>query len=434
MRFQPTRSILTAVFTVAVILLWAPSTSPAQGRMGMARSRSKSMLKVIAKTIEKNFYDPELHGLDWKRLQKEAKQKIERANNVGDMMVAIYSMVSKLKDSHTIFAPPPRTSEPLFGFEAKPFGENIFVYEVKKGGAAYKAGIRAGDRLLKVNNFTVERKTFLTMMFFYRVLHNVHSLNLVVSTDNGPPRTVPLQARIRKKKAREDLTNLENVLRLIHEAAWAGRETYFHNGYKSDIGYIQLPTFNAGEKFLRKILSKYPDSKAFIVDLRGNLGGSVETLKQLTGFFEPKETSIADLIGRKKTEPLKVKPKKPNFPIPLFILVDSESASASEMFAYHFQSTGRAVVIGDQTMGAGTAARIHSKQIGAGVAVAFAVQVAEFRVRFPNGEEIENKGVTPDKVCLPTGADLREDRDPCLRLALQLAREATSYQEEKKTE
>lgn len=432
MRFQRAGSRFFATLIASSILFLAVIQSPAQGRLKMERARSKSILKIVAKTIEKKFYDPTLRGLNWKSLRSQAKQKIENAQSLGDMMVAIYSMIAALKDSHTVFVPPQRTNDPLFGFEAKAFGNDVYIYEVKDGSAAEKAGIQAGDRLLRVNNLTAERKTFQTMMYFYRVLHNVQALNLMVATGDEPPRTILLRAKIKKRKAREDLTDIENVLNLIHEAT-SEKVIYYHHSYKGDIGYIQLPVFQASDRFLRKILSKHPDSKAFIVDLRGNLGGSLETLIKLAGFFEPKKISIADLVGRKKTEPLVVKPLRPNFPVPLFILVDSESASASEVFAYHFQSTGRAVVIGDQTMGAVTASRIYSRQIGAGVAVLFAVQVAEHQIRFPNGQAIENKGVTPDQVCIPTGKDLSEDRDPCLGLALRLAREATGYTEETAT-
>ncbi len=52
----------------------------------------------------------------------------------------------------------------------------------------------------------------------------------------------------------------------------------------------------------------------------------------------------------------------------------------------------------------------------------YAIQIAVGRVVFPDGEELEHKGVTPDEFCVPTGEDLRKEHDPCLIKALALAR------------
>src|SRR5262245_30959462 len=74
--------------------------------LGNERYRMKSMAKTVADEIEKRYYDANLKGLDWKVQLEEAKQKIDRAKNVSEMLTAIYVMVDKLKDSHTHFLPP----------------------------------------------------------------------------------------------------------------------------------------------------------------------------------------------------------------------------------------------------------------------------------------------------------------------------------------
>ncbi len=104
--------------------------------------------------------------------------------------------------------------------------------------------------------------------------------------------------------------------------------------------------------------------------------------------------------------------------------MDAESASAAEVFARHFQRTGRAVLIGDQTSGRVTVSETYGHSVGIDIVVVYGTQVAVARLVFPDGEELEGRGVTPDISCLPSVEDLRQERDPCLNRAYQLARES----------
>jgi hypothetical protein len=71
-----------------------------------------------------------------------------------------------------------------------------------------------------------------------------------------------------------------------------------------------------------------------------------------------------------------------------------------------------------------TASRVHAESIGTDTVVPFGIQVAEGRVVFPDGLELEKRGVTPDYPCLPTEDDLRKESDPCHVKALLEARKA----------
>jgi len=78
----------------------------------------KDILSVVSKEIEKNYFDSQLKGLDWKGLTAQAKEKIEKAGTVSDMVTAIFALVDKLQDSHTIFSTGTRGDQ--FGFNARP--------------------------------------------------------------------------------------------------------------------------------------------------------------------------------------------------------------------------------------------------------------------------------------------------------------------------
>src|SRR5260221_13808338 len=98
----------------------------------MERTRAKWMLKTVAGDLEKNFYDPQMRGLDWKALYAQTIERIEKAATVNQVYLSIFSMVDKLDDSHTIFLPPQRAARPMFGFKAKAYGDAIYIYDIRK--------------------------------------------------------------------------------------------------------------------------------------------------------------------------------------------------------------------------------------------------------------------------------------------------------------
>src|SRR4051794_5055880 len=80
----------------------------AGSNVSFERSRMQDILSRVSKDIEKYYYDPKLNGLDWKALTAQSKEKIGQAESVGPMLTAIFSLVDKLHDSHTVFLPPAR--------------------------------------------------------------------------------------------------------------------------------------------------------------------------------------------------------------------------------------------------------------------------------------------------------------------------------------
>lgn len=390
------------------------------------RERMRDILNVVAKDVEKNFYDPQLHGLNWKELTEQARQKIDNAKSAGEMITAIFVLVDKLQDSHTKFLPPSRVNRPLFGFEAKAFGDDIRIYQLKKNGAAAEAGLHLGDRILRVNGFTAERNSFDLMLLYFRYLRPVPEMNITYARGSDPPQTTQVKAKIKRGTMVLDLTNDLNIWDLLEEYADDSRRDH-EVMLEGDIGYLEITDFDTQEVGIVHQLSA---SKAVIVDLRGNPGGYRNAVLELAGHFEAGPAIMAEEIGRKKTEQLKIKPQKPNFPVPLFILVDSRSASAAEMFARHFQRTGRAVVIGDHSSGRVNSSMFFSERIGTDRIVPFGVQISVGKLVFPGGEELEKQGVTPDVVCLPASDDLHEHRDPCLKQAVSLARKKLGLSEE----
>ncbi len=418
MRVETSRVIARTL--LLLVLLAAASTAPAQN-LGFERGRAKNMLGLVSDHIKKNFYDPNLRGLNWDQLTTQARHQIESARDVGEMYAAIFGLVEQLQDSHTVFLPPSRADRHNFGFEARPYGDEIRIYEITKTGAAEAGGLRRGDRILGVNGIRAERDSFDFVMLYFRILRPVMVMDVLYSRSGQLPTTVRLEPQIKREPLLTDFTKIDNIYKLIREAQSARKEAEARL-YDGDVGYIRLPYFFFSGGKLASLIEKVQNTRAVVIDLRDNGGGSTDVLADLVGHFEPEPISIADFVERKKTEPAKVRPRKPNLSQPLFILVDSASASASEMFARHFQLARRAVIIGDRTAGRVNASHFFSDRVGVDVVVPFGVQISVARVVLPNGEELEKRGVIPDRPCVPTPEDLLKDRDPCLDLALSLAR------------
>lgn len=401
-----------------VLVLLFTASALAQD-LRIERERMIGMLKLASSDIEKNFYDPTLKGLDWKGLTAAAEERIKKANTAGEMMTAIFSLVDKLQDSHTRFWPPDRVNRPLFGFEAKAFGDNIYIYQIKAKSAAANAGMQIGDRILNVNGFNAERNSFDLMMLYFHRLRPASTLKITYQRGNDAPKTIVVQAKIKRDTAVFDATDEENIERRLYYEVDSNRVDYY-SGFSDSIGYVEVSDFDTEEI---GIVHKLDKPAAVVIDLRENGGGSVKTLLELAGHFEPEATTMGDIVSRKKTEPLKIKPQRPNVTVPMVILVDSRSASAAEMFARYFQRNGRAVVVGDNSLGRVNASKFFSEQIGTDRLVGFTVQIATGKVVLPGGEELEHHGITPDVPCVPTAEDLHGNADPCLVKAVSVARE-----------
>jgi C-terminal processing protease CtpA/Prc len=299
------------------------------------------MLDVVVDDIQKHFYDPTLKGLDWDVLVRKTRARIKGSESRSEMFTAISALVDRLQDSHTIFLPPARVGTVLFGFDAMPVGEEIRVYKFKKGGAAEKVGLTVGDRILAVNGYGAERRSFDQMMLYFRVLSPAPVLRLAYSRSGGPPQEVAVEGVIQERNAITDWT-VYGLNRLRQEAAqWQSEQEKAHSEMlEGDVGLVRLPTFASGLYDPDATVGRIRKARALIVDLRRNPGGELDTLRRFMGFFEDAPVVILESQSRKKTEPLKAEPRAPHLTVPMFILVDSESSSAAEIFARHFQSAG----------------------------------------------------------------------------------------------
>jgi C-terminal peptidase prc len=406
------------LLTGAALLL---ESATAQGTLKGNRDVARGIAEGVAKVLEKKFYDPQMKGVDWKTSLTDAEAKISAANDVGEMYGAVDEMVQKLDDSHTRFLPPWQTKRPKFDFEMKPYGEILRIYQVKDKGPAAQAGLKVGDTVIGIDGIRADRKRYLHTLAYYRFIQPAAVMVLDLLRD-GKQERITLQADIHTRFGLEMSYDVSHFIDAVREAESFEEEHRFECAIRDGIGYVKVPNFEVDTA--EKTLWKVKDARALIVDLRGNLGGTTSVLERFSGYFHKDETEILKSMMRDKTEEMIAKPRQPSFwDIPVVVLVDSESASASEIFARHMQLTGRGVVIGDKTMGAVSVSEPVAQKIGADPAVIYGVQVTIGRAIFPDGQDIEKVGVTPDMMCIPTAYALAQKKDPCLDMATQTLKE-----------
>jgi C-terminal peptidase prc len=410
------RADLTNCLLVATLLVCC--TTSYSENVKAERHRAEQILNLVSKDVQNNFYDETLKGVDWAALTEQARQRIGSADEVGQMHGAISALVYQLHDSHTVFIPPKRKIKAVYGFKAKPFADDIYVYELEKDGPAAKAGVQLGDQIVGVNNLNAARGSFFDMMRYLTVLDPRAELDLEVK-QNGSIRRVKVPATIVPQPAQYFFQYIETG----HDAD--DREHFYDSkDYGEGIRYLRLRTFMMPATELVGLMKPLQDARAVILDLRGNGGGILSLMLDIMGPFLSEPFQMASQISRKKSEPIRAKPLSPHISCPLYVLIDSASASASEMFARSLQIHKRAVVIGDRSSGRVNSAQFFWEPIGPWEVVEFGTEIAVSKVVMENGEELEGRGVTPDELCVPQAADLRSEKDPCLDRALAMARAA----------
>jgi carboxyl-terminal processing protease len=167
------------------------------------------------------------------------------------------------------------------------------------------------------------------------------------------------------------------------------------------------------------IRSRQQPVKNLILDLRGNGGGRVDAINMLVSWCFDRPVRISTEKTRKGEEPAVAKGRQDAFPGKVVILVDSRSASASEVTARVIQLEKRGTVIGDRTAGAVMTSRFFPHTLGhelggVGSVAFYATSITVADVRMSDGTSLEKVGVIPDERVIPTAADLAAERDPVL--------------------
>lgn len=243
-----------------------------------------------------------------------------------------------------------------------------------EGTPAYKAGVKSGDNILKINN-----ESTLSM-----------SIDDAINLMRGKPKT-PIQITIVRKNEPKPL--VFNIIRDIIKLP----SVYVKKIKETPYLYVRVSGFDKNvTKSVLEGLKANPKVKGIVLDLRGNPGGLLNQAVGLSNLFI-KEGVLVSQKGKNKEENLEYKAngRAPYTNLPIAVLVNGGSASASEIVAGALQDHKRAVIIGEKTFGKG------SVQILLPVNKDEAIKITTARYYLPSGRTIQAKGITPDIVIYP---------------------------------
>lgn len=344
----------------------------------------------------------------WKVWQKINEKSIYANKKTDQEKVwgAVQGLASSLGDPYTVFFPPEENK--LFndsihgsfggiGAEISIKDKVLTIVAPLKDSPAFKAGLKSGDKILKIN------KTDTTDMTVDKAIN-------LIRGEKGT--NVTLNIFRKGEKSARDVTITRDTIEI---------PTIDTEKFSSDkVFVISLYSFseNSAELF-RKALLEFNDTgyNKLIIDLRGNPGGYLDSAVNISSWFlDVGKIIVTEDYGSKRSpDVLKSRgPKVFNDQLNLIILVDGGSASASEILAGALQQNGVASLVGEKTFGKGSVQEVID------ITKDTSLKVTVARWLTPNGTSISEQGLTPDYIVPFTEKDFIEKKDPQMEKALEL--------------
>ena len=264
---------------------------------------------------------------------------------------------------------------------------------------AERAGIKAGDYIVKIGKEQVQGK----------------SLMEAVKLMRGPIGT-SIDLTVRRKNVKKPLEF--KIIRKIIEVQSVSSKTISE---EKNIGYIRLKSFNenSDNQFLKSVKKFERNSKikGYVIDLRNNPGGLLTQAINITDFFLD-DGEIVSTKGRKISETRKFFARKGDEikGKPIVVLINNGSASASEIFAGALKDHKRAIILGENSYGKGSVQSIIPLRNGGGMRLTIS------KYYLPSGKSISEVGVTPDILVEEAGNDFKinSEKDNQLNYAIKL--------------
>ena len=293
---------------------------------------------------------------------------------------ALKGYIEAIGDEYTEYY----TKEEMDSFEEDTLGNftGIGIYMVKDtknnvikvltpidGTPAYNAGIQPGDIISKVDGveYTGEQMTEAANKIKGEVGTTV-KLGIIRGTEN-------LELEIKR----------ENI-KINHVEG----KTLDNN-----IGYLKLSTFDEGcaDEFKQKYdeLNANKNIKALVVDLRNNGGGLVEEALNIADYFTDKDSKLLITVDKKEKEEIRKAKQSKYINVPVVVLINENTASASEILAGALRDNGIAKIVGTKSYGKGVIQEVLTLQDGTGI------KITTNEYFTPNKTKINKVGIEPDE-------------------------------------
>ncbi len=339
----------------------------------------------------------------WAKLQEKFADK-EKFDVQKMIYGAISGMVKSLEDPYTIFLNPEDSKRFIedvkgtfegVGMEIDIRKGQLQVISPLEGTPAQKAGLRAGDKITKVDDTLTAELT----------------LDEAIDLIRGPKGTEVTLTIYREEWATAKEIKLVRELIEIPSLKWEIRD--------GNIAYLKLYQFYEKASFdFQEAAIEILNSPAqkIILDLRNNPGGYLEVSQDIAGWFLPRgEVVVIEDFGEGKTEnTYRAQGNAALSDYPMVILMNKGSASASEILAGALRDDRGIKIIGEKSFGKGSVQELEKLEGGSSLKITVAKWLT------PKGELIADKGLEPDIKVEMTEEDYEEGRDPQLDKAIEI--------------
>jgi carboxyl-terminal processing protease len=358
--------------------------------------------KVYSQNVDKLYEKIDLFSEVLEKIQNEYVEEVDQAKT---MDAAINGALQSL-DPYSAYMNPEVFKESQqetsgefggLGIEVTMEAGVVKVITPIDDTPAAKAGVKAGDYIVRINGEQVQGKTLM------------EAVNLM----RGPVGT-SIEITIRRKGLKK-----AKIIKIIREVIEV--RSVISKQIQNKVGYLRLRAFNQNSgSQLKKEISKIEKNKktvGYILDLRNNPGGLLSQAIKIADFFLD-DGEIVSTNGRKARENKKFFARKGDKinGKPLIVLINNGSASASEIVAGALQDQKRAVLLGETTYGKGSVQSIIPlKNRGA-------IRLTVSKYYLPSGKSISEVGVIPDIKVEEKGEDfsINTDTDNQLNYAIKL--------------
>ena len=382
--------------------------------------------------VRDKHFDPGMNGVNWNAVRDELRPRAAAARTTGELRGVVREMLGRLGQSH--FSLIPGSAEPASaadlsgdaGLDVRLVDGTLLVTAVEPDGAAARAGVKPGWKLVTVGGLAVApamaelpQEPRLRSVEAWRVAHerlrgpagttvfvtfqdgagHLHDLTLDRQPETGDPVTIGHLPTM--------FVRVESERRALPRGGTAGVIRF----------NVWMP---AVDREFQKAMDAHRGADGIVVDLRGNPGGLAAMLMGISGHFVAERKALGTMRTRDSELKFVANPRRVSaagervepYAGPVAILVDAMSGSASECFTGGMQGIRRARVFGQVSMGQALPALFNKLPNGDVLIHAYGDFVAA------DGTRLEGRGVVPDVVVPLTRQALLAGRDEVLDAAL----------------